>query len=198
MSCRCPNRCTPHVLTIVAISSIAANIPDVETITTDWVGHVVARWAELRPDLDSSPMLVIGRIGRLAALADTRLRPPFVAAGLADGDFDLLAALRRQGPPHVASPGALTTAMLVTSGATSKRLDRLESKGYVERGVSTEDGRGRIVSLTPSGLTLTDDLIAQHLRNEAEILAGLDSGEREHLGRLLERLALHIEQEETT
>lgn len=174
------------------------SIPDVETITTDWVSVVVDRWAELRPDFDPSPMLVIGRIGRIAALVDIALRPLFAEACLADGDFDLLAALRRQGPPHMASPGALTAAMLVTSGATSKRLDRLEAQGHVERRVSTDDGRGRVVSLTPRGLALVDTLMAEHLHNEAQLLAGLTTDERTDLGSLLQRLALRLENEETS
>ena len=142
-------------------------------------------------------MLVIGRIGRMAAMADVRLRPPFADAGLADGDFDLLAALRRQGTPPVASPGELTAAMLVTSGATSKRLDRLEAQGYVERRVSDRDGRGRVVSLTASGSQLVDELMPRHLANEARLLAGLDDGERADLARLLERLLLHLEHDAT-
>ena len=84
----------------------------------DWVSAIVRRWRDLRPDLDSTPMLVIARLGRLNAIIDDLLRPPFAAAGLANGDFDLLAALRRQGPPYEASPGELTLAMLVTTGAT--------------------------------------------------------------------------------
>ena len=73
----------------------------------DFVGAIVGRWRGIRPDLDPTPMLVIARIARLAALTDDLLRPPFAAAGIANGDFDLLAALRRQDPPHEANPGEL-------------------------------------------------------------------------------------------
>ncbi|MBI5089980.1 MAG: MarR family transcriptional regulator [Actinobacteria bacterium] len=160
---------------------------------SDWTGHIVERWRELRPDLDPTPMLVVARIGRLAVLIDELLRPPFAAAGLAAGDFDLLAALRRQGPPHEARAGDLATAMLVTTGATTKRIDRLERQGYVTRRTSDVDGRGRVVALTVDGLELVDRLLAVHLANEASIVSALTVRQRRDLGALLGLLASSIE-----
>jgi DNA-binding MarR family transcriptional regulator len=160
---------------------------------TDAVADIVERWRTIRPDLDPSPMLVLARIQRLAAMVDEQLRPPFAAAGLGNGDFDLLAALRRQGPPHEASPGVLAEAMLVTTGATTKRIDRLERQGHVTRRPSDTDGRGRVVALTRKGLRLVDELIGVHLTNEAAILASLSASERDGLGRLLGELAVTVE-----
>ena len=159
----------------------------------DRVDEIVERWETIRPELDAGPMLVIGRIARLAAVLDERLRPPFAAAGLAAGDFDLLAALRRQGPPHAASPGDLAAAMLVTTGATTKRIDRLERQGYVTRRTATTDRRGRVVALTTAGRRLTDRLIARHLDNEAALLGGLTTNQRDQLARLLKTLAASLE-----
>jgi len=159
----------------------------------DWVGTIVGRWRTVRPDLDPTPMLVVARIGRLAAVIDELLRPPFAGAGLAHGDFDLLAALRRQGPPHAASPGRLAEAMLVTTGATTKRLDRLERQGYVTRAPSQDDGRGRLVTLTASGLRVVDELFTAHLANEASILGALTPTQQDDLGRLLGVFAAALE-----
>jgi DNA-binding MarR family transcriptional regulator len=161
--------------------------------THDWTAQVVDRWRELRPDLDPEPMLVVARLQRLAALIDDVLRPPFAEAGLANGDFDLLAALRRQGPPHEARPGDLATVMLVTTGATTKRIDRLERQGLVTRRASDLDGRGRVVALTPSGRRLVDRMFARHLANEAEILAPLGERRRRQLADLLGQLATVVE-----
>ena len=61
----------------------------------DIVEATAARWRELRPDLDVEPLLVVGRVQRLWALWDVRLRGRFAEAGLHPGDFDVLAALRR-------------------------------------------------------------------------------------------------------
>jgi DNA-binding MarR family transcriptional regulator len=132
----------------------------------------------------------MARIARLAARLDDLLRPPFAEAGLASGDFDLLAALRRQGET---SPGALGDVMLVTSGATSKRIDRLERQGYVTRRTTPSDRRGRIVALSAAGRRLTDRLIAIHLENEARLLAGLTDHQRGQLARLLKALAAGLE-----
>ena len=107
----------------------------------DTVGAIAHRWCEIRPDLDPSPLLVIGRISRIESLVDARLRPPFAAAGLTSGDFDLLAALRRQGPPHESTPGELATNMLVTTGGITKRIDRLEAQGFCTRRTSPLDQR---------------------------------------------------------
>jgi DNA-binding MarR family transcriptional regulator len=161
--------------------------------TPDWTAQIVERWREIRPDLDPEPMMVVGRLQRLAALVDDLLRPPFAGAGLANGDFDLLAALRRQGPPHEARPGDLAAAMLVTTGATTKRIDRLEAQGYVTRRVSDVDGRGRVVALTNSGRRLVDRLIEVHLRNEASIVSSLSVHQRAELADLLGRLAGAVE-----
>ena len=163
--------------------------------TQDFVGAIVERWRRIRPDVDPTPMLVIARIARLAALTDALLRPPFAIAGLTNGDFDLLAALRRQDPPHEANPGDLAMAMLVTTGATTKRIDRLERQGYVTRRPSDLDGRGRIIALTPAGLGLVDELLAVHLANEAVILAGLTPTQRDELALLLGAFAASVERE---
>lgn len=126
-------------------------------------------------------------------LIDAELRPPFAAAGLANGDFDLLAALRRQSPPHEASPGELAAVMLVTTGGTTKRIDRLKRAGYVERRTATSDRRGRVVVLTPAGRQLTDELFGLHLTNEARILASLTPTQRDQLAFLLATLSITIE-----
>lgn len=156
---------------------------------TDAVAEIVAQWGRERPDLDASPLLVIGRMARLTQLFEPDLRPPFAAAGLGNGDFDVMAALRRSGPPYRLSPGELSGSLLVTTGAITKRIDRLEERGLVRREVSASDGRGRVVILEPGGLRLADELIGIHLANEARLLAGLRPQERRDLATLLGRLA---------
>ena len=159
----------------------------------DAVAVIVEQWRRQRPDLAPDPMLVIGRIDRLSATFDVRLRPTFADAGLGNGDFDVLAALRRAGAPYELTPGDLSRAMMVTTGAVTKRIDRLESQGLVARTVAPTDGRGRLVSLTPSGVELVDDLMGRHLAREAALLGGLDDRERAELGHLLGRLLTSLE-----
>ncbi|MFD8204988.1 MarR family winged helix-turn-helix transcriptional regulator [Streptomyces sp. NPDC059695] len=162
----------------------------------DAIAAIVDQWKRERPDLDASPMFVIGRLFRLTQALDRRLRPPFAEAGLGSGDFDLLAALRRAGAPYALSAGELSRTVLVTTGAITKRVDRLEARGLVARTVDEADSRGRLISLTPEGVALTDELIAVHLDNQRRLLAGLDGDEQAQLARLLERLALTSTAEE--
>jgi DNA-binding MarR family transcriptional regulator len=159
----------------------------------DAVDRILAQWARERPDLDTGPMSVIGRLHRLAALLEEELRPVFAAAALGDGDFDVLATLRRSGPPFRLSPGELSESTLVTSGAITKRLDRLERRGLVERSVSAADRRGREIQLTTEGRALTDAVVVDHWANEERLLAALDQQERARLAELLRKLLLAVE-----
>ncbi|WP_153026861.1 MarR family winged helix-turn-helix transcriptional regulator [Glycomyces albidus] len=158
-------------------------------IRNDGVADMVGQWRRERPDLDASPMLVVGRLFRLVDEFDRRLRPPFAEAGLGNGDFDVLAALRRSGEPYALSAGELSRTVLVTTGAITKRVDRLEAKGLVARSVADDDARGRQIALTPKGIELTDRLIAEHLENQRRLLDGLTERERATLAMLLGKLA---------
>jgi DNA-binding MarR family transcriptional regulator len=157
------------------------------------VAGLVEQWARERPDLDASPLQVSARITRIAHLLDTALRPPFVAVGLGNGDFDVLTALRRAGAPYALRPVELSHQMLVTTGAVTKRVDRLAAQGYVDREAAADDGRGKLVRLTPAGLDLVDRMISEHLTNLDALVGALDTSERETLAELLSRLALSLE-----
>jgi len=161
--------------------------------TPDAVDAIAEQWARERPDLDIGPMLVIGRLHRAADLLDQRLRDVFAQAGLGNGDFDVLASLRRAGEPFTLSPTELGATMMVTSGAVTKRVDRLEHLGLVERRVADGDARGRLVTLTPAGRRLQESLHPEHLANEDHLLAPLDQDERHQLAALLKKLLQSLE-----
>lgn len=156
------------------------------TTELDHVGRIMAQWAAQRPDLDVSPMGVIGRLHRLAGFLNDELRPVFAEAGLGDGDFDVLASLRRSDPPHELTPTQLMATTMVTSGAVTKRIDRLERLGLVRRTVAANDGRSRRISLTDEGFALVDDLLAKHVANEHRLVGSLSEQERSRLADLLE------------
>lgn len=163
-------------------------------VSVDVVAKIVEQWNRERPDLDASPMFVVGRIERIAHLLDAALRPPFEAEHLGNGDFDVLAALRRVGPPFALRPVELSRAMLVTTGAVTKRIDRLETAGLVDRRSSVEeDARGKLIRLTPAGRKLVDRMIAVHLANEDRLLAALSKRERQALGDLLAKFSVGLE-----
>ena len=158
---------------------------------TDRVDDIVDQWRQVLPRLDTTPLTVFGRVERVQAAAEAVLRPPLAAAGLGDGDFNALAALRRAG--RELSAGELGAAMLVTSGAVTKRVDRLAAQGLVTRRTSTRDGRGRGVALTAAGVSLVDRLMRQHMATEKQLLGGLTDDEVATLGALLRAVSLSME-----
>ncbi|MEV6267103.1 MarR family transcriptional regulator [Kribbella sp. NPDC051936] len=151
----------------------------------DHVDLVLEQWRTRRPDLDPSPMGIIGRMGRLGALFDAELRRNFAKHDLDRASFDVLATLRRSNAEHSLTPAGLMHSSMVTSGAISQRLDRLESRGLVTRAPSETDRRGVLVTLTPEGLALIDKVLPTHIDTESQLLAGLSPAERDQLADLL-------------
>ncbi|KJK55808.1 MarR family winged helix-turn-helix transcriptional regulator [Saccharothrix sp. ST-888] len=154
----------------------------------DHVDRVVEQWAAERPDLDVSPMAVIGRLKRLSRLVESELRRTFSAHGLDAASFDVLATLRRSGPPYRLTPTGLMHASMVTSGAVTQRLDRLEARGLVARVSSESDGRSVLVALTDEGRELIDRALPDHLDTEHRLLAGLTGPQRAALAESLRTL----------
>jgi DNA-binding MarR family transcriptional regulator len=151
----------------------------------DEVDELVAAWRAQRPDLDVEPMQVLSRISRLARHLDIARRGAFADHGLETWEFDVLSALRRQGPPFQLTPGALLRATLVTSGTMTNRVDRLAAAGLVRREPDPRDKRGVLVTLTEQGMERADAALADLLRRERALLAGLGHDERQHLADLM-------------
>lgn len=160
----------------------------------DRVARAHRQWLAERPDLDSSPMLVIARLHRLANHLTDELVPVYQQYGLSDGEFDVLATLRRQGEPFEVAPGELARHTMVTTGAVTKRLDSLERAGLVDRRPSPDDGRGRFVRLTPAGRELIDEVYTAHMRNERRLLTALSASEAAQLESLLARWLSEFEE----
>jgi DNA-binding MarR family transcriptional regulator len=160
---------------------------------TDHVARIQAEWARERPDVDVSPQGVIGRLHRLAGHLTEQLCVVYRRYGLNEGEFDVLAALRRAGAPYERAPGELAQFTMVTTGAMTKRLDRLERDGLVTRHKSTADGRGRVVALTPAGRDLIDRAFTDHMTNERRLLAALPPQQATHLETLLTQWLSHYE-----
>lgn len=149
----------------------------------------VEQWRRERPDLDIRPMAVLARLSEAATLVGReRLAPLFARFGLTPGEFDVLATLRRSGPPYALTPTALYEATMITSGAMTHRLDRLERAGHILRVAHPGDRRGVLVRLTGQGRDLIDAAVTAHVENERQILAGLTRAEQERLAALLEKL----------
>lgn len=154
----------------------------------DEVDELVEAWARERDDLDLDPVAVFSRISRLSRHLDLARREAFSASEVESWEFDVLAALRRAGAPYELSPGRLIRETLVTSGTMTNRVDRLASRGLVERYPDPEDRRGVIVRLTPEGKAAVDGAFEALLDAEREILAGLPARDQARLAALLRTL----------
>ena len=152
------------------------------------VDELVDQWAVERPDLDRSSMAVISRIERLAELLDGVFTPTLARFRITRADFDVLATLRRSGKPYRLTPTSLSRAMMISSGGTTKRIDRLQERGLVERLDDPNDRRGVVVALTQKGVRLVDDAVAAHVADEQRVLAPLSTSDRRTLTRLLDAL----------
>jgi len=158
----------------------------------DHVQHVLEQWRREAPELDRSPMGVVGRISRLAHLLQAELEPVFAAHGVNGGEFDVLASLRRAGRPYRLTPTELSKALMVTSGGMTKRLTALEGRGLIRRQPDPNDGRSTTVSLTREGKRLVEAILPEHVANEQRLLGELSKKERAELAGLLEVLAVSL------
>lgn len=154
----------------------------------DAIDAILVQWQRERPDLETAPMGTIGRLKRSAALIERRLKTCFTEFGLTPWEFDVLATLRRSGAPHRLAPTTLFSALMVTSGTMTHRLQSLESRGWVRRVANPDDARSLMVELTPEGFDLIDRAVTAHVANEHRILAPLAPDERAALDDLLRRL----------
>jgi DNA-binding MarR family transcriptional regulator len=165
-------------------------------VEQDQVDRIVEAWRRERPDLDTAPMEVLSRVSRLARHLDRRRREAFAqvrvdGAGLEPWEFDVLAALRRAGPPNELSPSELMTQTLVTSGTMTTRVEKLAARGLVRRRRrESGDRRGVRVALTDAGRAAADSALEALLGHEHELLRGLPDRDREQLAALLRRLVL--------
>lgn len=159
----------------------------------DEVDRIVEAWRRERPDLDAAPLEVLSRVSRLARHLDLARRKAFGHSGLEPWEFDVLAALRRSGPPYRLTPGELLRQTLVTSGTMTNRIDRLEGRGFVTRAASPTDRRAVHVTLTDSGREVVDGALSMLLQDERALLASLDSREQALLAKSLRALLADFE-----
>nr|WP_250125320.1 MarR family transcriptional regulator [Chroococcidiopsis sp. CCMEE 29] len=164
------------------------------SMNADPVDAILVQWQRERPDLDVSPMGIIGRMGRLAKHLERAIQETFSDFGLNVGEFDVLATLRRSGQPYQLSPTQLFNTLMVSSGTMTHRIDRLEQAELVKRIPDPGDRRGMLIQLTNKGFNVIEKAVEAHVANEHHLLSVLEEAERKVLAQLLRKLLISFEE----
>lgn len=154
----------------------------------DAVDAITAQWYAVRPDLDTAPMAVFGRIYRITKAMGDEMERTYNRYGISRGEFDVIATLRRSGSPYTLSPRRLSATLMLTTGGMTGRLDKLEKAGLVGRKPDPHDRRGLQVTITDRGLALIDEAVSAGLEVQRAALTGLEPEEVELLTGLLRKL----------
>ena len=162
----------------------------------DEVDRIIAAWHAELPGLDTEPLAVLSRVSRLARHLDLARRSRFAAHGLEVWEFDVLAALRREGPPYELSPGELVHQTLSRSGTMTNRIDRLAARGLVERGPNQADRRGVRVRLTTAGAQAVAAALDDLTQFERVVLERIDPPTRREVASALRTLLAGFEASE--
>jgi DNA-binding MarR family transcriptional regulator len=164
-------------------------------MTRDHVDHLIEQWGRERPELDTRALQVAARVVRLQRYLHRSVAEVLGVLGLTEGESNVLATLRRAGPPFELTPTELYRGLLVSSGAMTNRLDRLEARGLIERIPDAADRRRIRVVLTPSGREVVDGAMDAYTAALQEQLRFLDDAERETVERSLRRILVELERD---
>ena len=145
------------------------------------IDDIRTQWARQRPDLDTAPMALIGRLIRVSAVLSQQMAKTFERHGLSAASFDVLATLLRSGSPHALSPNQLLATMMVTSGTMTNRIDQLVKDGLVARVKNPADKRSVMISLTPKGKVVIDAAVTDHVQTQARLVRIIDQGTQDGL-----------------
>ncbi|MEZ9462850.1 MarR family winged helix-turn-helix transcriptional regulator [Vibrio splendidus] len=151
----------------------------------DAIDRVVEQWAKEKPELETEPMAMMGRIMRIAKYMEMQVAELHKKYDMKLGEFDVLATLRRSGKPYRLTPSELIGSMMLTSGAMTNRLDKLEAKGLISREHSKEDRRSVSVQLTKDGLILIDQMMTEHVEMQKKLVKSLSASQKKNTNQLL-------------
>ncbi len=166
----------------------------ISSVNKDLIDELQRDWSQQRPDLDPEPMGVVLRIQALAKILGDQTASRLQEFDLQWWQYDVLSTLRRQGDPFVLAATELADCSMLTSGAMTNRIDRLEKEKLVRRLKDDEDRRRVLVQLTQKGLKLIEGATEARFEAAMDALEGLSSRQRESLSNLL-RLVLTAQED---
>lgn len=160
---------------------------------SDMIDTLVSDWKRERPDLDASPMLIVGRILKLGKTLEKRAGTVLQDQGIHYTDLDVLATLRRSGKPYELTPKKLMQTVLITSGAMTALLNRLEKLGMIYRASDTEDARIKRAGLTKKGIQVIDKAIEVRFEESRDAVKMFSKKEEKDLHILLKKMMNALE-----
>lgn len=159
----------------------------------DFVDHKLVKLGEELPRLDLPPLQIAERILRISTYLRRSLDAALAPTGVQQPGFDVLAALRRAGKPYELTPSQLSSETVITSGAMTNRIDRLERAGLVDRrGHRGSDRRSVLVRLTPAGKKLIDAALPVYCAELKRLLEPMSQRDIGGLERGLRKAALAL------
>lgn len=159
----------------------------------DHVDRVLDLWGELEPTVDTFPLRAGARLLRAARRLEALIEEALKPLGLSFFDFDVINTVRREGGAEGVTPKQLAGFALITSGAMTARLDRLERTGLITRHPDPYDRRAIRVMLTERGEELARAGFRAVIEADREFLAPLSREEQDEMGRCLRLLLLEYD-----
>ena len=159
----------------------------------DSVDRIVEAWRSRFPELDSSSLEVVGRLLLCASYCERAVIAVLQPFGLSVADFDVLNTLRRVGDQDGSKPTDLARSSLITTGAMTSRLDRLERSGFIRRTPDPADRRGVLVRLTSRGSNIARQALQDVIAANETFLEPINEPERKTIASALRLLLLHHE-----
>jgi DNA-binding MarR family transcriptional regulator len=157
----------------------------------DFIDRFEVEGPRTRPGIHLGDAAGLLRVMRLAAHLERQLA---ATSAVKPGQFQVLAALRRRDPLPM-NAGELAEAALLTTGAMTAVLDRLEEQGLIRREIDREDRRARRITITEKGRTLINRALDQRMAQHRALNAALSLDERETLSAILRKLLIAVEGE---
>lgn len=149
------------------------------------VDSIQQAWERERPDLEVGSIAIVTRVWRIARHLERHRQRLLRDLGTDASTLDLLATLRRSGDPYELTPNEIANRTLLTTGAVSQRLAKAEQAGLIRRSAARSDGRSVVVSMTPEGRDLVDQIVTELFASEQRLVDHLAPSDQRHLSQLL-------------
>ncbi len=175
--------------------SPGASPPPAAATVLDPIAAELAKWQAQAPHIDHGALALLMYFAQIGQYVFTSNEEVAAQVGLSFSDVTVLGALRRLGPPYESTPTQLSRTFWITLPGMTKRLEKLEAMGLLQRKADPEDKRSVLLRLTPRGLATLQDMVAHRQPPEYHALLSLSAAERRQLSGLLSRLLDAIAQQ---